>query len=110
MDTEEGRLRREGLLFMTNLPRLVIMLGSTLVEMGGERVCVLAVHAMVTVEAALGATVPGTGRMFIGGLLLWDRQAQPFAAPESRFQTLAAERVDDIVSRFIATWREANGR
>jgi hypothetical protein len=48
--------------------------------------------------------------MFIGGLLLWDRQAYPFAAPEARFEALAAERVEDIVTRFIATWREANGR
>ena len=54
--------------------------------------------------------MPGTGRMFICGLLLWERQARAFAAPEARFQALAAERVEDIVSRFIATWREANGR
>jgi len=109
-DTEEGRLRREGLEFSVTLPLTILMLGTSLVEIGGERVCVLAAHAIVTVQAARGATVPGTGRMFIGGLRLWERQARAFAAPEARFQALATERVEDIVSRFIATWREANGR
>jgi hypothetical protein len=109
-NSEEGRLRHEGIEFINNLPLMAVTIATSLVEVGGERVCALTAHAVLTVRAPLGATVPGTGRMFIGGLQLWDRRARTFSSAEADIQALAAERVEDIVTRFIATWREANRR
>jgi hypothetical protein len=106
----EARQRRDDIEFVNNTPSMVIRLATAPVEVGGVRVCALTADSIVTVQAPHGMRLPVTGRMFMGGLRLWERQARVFSAPEAALADLAGARVEDIVSGFIRMWRRANGR
>lgn len=107
---EEERQRRADIEFVNNTPFVIIRLTTAPVEVGGARACALAADGVVTVQAPAGLRLPVTGRSFVGDLLLWERQARVFSAPEDRLHPLALGAVEDVVGRFIARWREANSR
>ena len=107
---EEARQRRADIEFINNTPLVIVRLATAPVEAGGVRMCALTADGIVTVQAPAGLRVPVTGRSFSGGLLLWERQARVFSAPEDGLHALALGAVEDVTGRFIARWREANGR
>jgi hypothetical protein len=86
----EARQRRDDIEFVNNTPRMVIRLATAPVEVGGVRICALTADSIVTVQAPHGMRLPVTGRMFMGGLRLWERQARVFSAPEPALADLAA--------------------
>jgi hypothetical protein len=106
----EARRRLDDIEFVNNTPRMVIRLATAPVEVGGMRICALTADSIVTVQAPNGMRLPVTGRMFMGGLRIWERQARVFSAPEAALADLAGARVEDIVSGFIRMRRRANGR
>ena len=106
----EARQRRDDIEFLNNTPSVIIRLATAPVEAGGARMCALTADGIARVQAPAGLRVPLTGRGFVGGLLLWERQARVFSAPEDGLHALALGAVEDVTGRFIARWREANGR
>ena len=107
---EEERQRRADIEFVNNTPTVIIRLTTAPVEVGSARACALTADGVARVQAPRGLRVPGTGREFIGGLLLWERQARVFSTPEEGLHALALGAVEDVTGRFIARWRKANGR
>lgn len=107
---EEARQRRADIEFINNTPLVIVRLATAPVEFGGARMCALSADGVVRVQAPAGLRVPVTGQSFRGGLLLWERQARVFSAPEDGLHALALGAVEDVTGRFIARWREANGR